>query len=100
MYTNLIGLRDIACRWILQLYDIGEYFFQSSVSDFLLTLTEMLDKFPVTELLNIIIIPLRNVLDYFGVGQLTLFEFTLGGAIGIIVIVSLFKWLLGAIPLL
>lgn len=89
---------DLVGRWVSALGDVWNMFIGENVVDFLNTMINILDNFPILELLNIALIPLRNVLDSLDIGNLTMLEFTLGFGFGAYVLFTFFRWLWNTFP--
>lgn len=89
---------DLVGRWVEALGDVWNTFIGENVVVFLNTMINILDNFPILELLNIALIPLRNVLDSLDIGNLTMLEFTLGFGFGVYVLFTFFRWLWNTFP--
>lgn len=91
-------IMELVYRWVMSLNDLLQTFITTSVTDVLSKLININDNFPFVELLNIILIPLKNILLGTEIGSLSVLEFTLGFGFGIYMIFTLFRWLWNLLP--
>lgn len=89
---------DLVGRWVNELSNVWDQFIGNDVVSVLNTVIGLLDMFPILETLNIVLIPLRNILDSIDIGQLSLLEFTLGFGFAGYLLLTFFRWLWNALP--
>lgn len=91
-------LVDLVGRWVNALLDVWNTLIADTLNNFIDDMILIFDQFPITQLINLVLIPLGNLIDNLGIGDLTLLEFTLGFGFGLYLFFTFLRWIWNTFP--
>lgn len=91
-------VQNLVADWVNSLLELFNLFVGNSFVNVLDLIIDLNDNFPIIELVNALLIPLRNIVYGTVIGDLTMLEFTLGFGFSLYLVFTLLRWFWDILP--
>lgn len=91
-------IQNTLARWIDVWLELFDFMVGQTFAEFLTEMIHLLDMFPFLEMVNIVLIPVRNIIDGTAIGSINFLEFILGFNFVLYIVFVFARWIWDALP--